>query len=65
MVKAIYMRQPSSPSPLPGSNASTKQSRDEIRKDEKNLPRIPEVTGQEGSGIVHVDRNLPILAHPH
>lgn len=59
------MRQPSSPSPLPGSNASTKDNRDEIRKDEKSVPRIPEVTGQKGSGIVHVDRHILISAHPY
>lgn len=41
MARAVYMRQPSSPNPLPGSNASTKQNKDEIRK-EKSVPRIPE-----------------------
>ena len=65
MTKVVCMRQPGSPSPLPGSSASNKESRDEIRKDERSVPRIPEVTGQKGSGIVHVDRNIPILALPH
>lgn len=41
IVKGAHMRQPSSPSPVPGRDASTEWSRVETRENEESITRIP------------------------